>query len=378
MEHHDVDPQGNNMPTGMFWRDGIYYVRTTVSGKRLKKSTNKSDFKSALRRYHEVMKAWNDQESGWDNNSTTPTLKEYWEKEYRPSWVVGRKTPNAGTKDDYRDDTLIAHALIDLGHRKLSDITPTMAQKWVQKRRTSTYQRGKGGEQFTLSESTVAREKSLLHTVFQRAVKDEHIAKNPWEDIETDGSAVNDRVLTLDEQGKLEAAMPAEFRRFLNFMLGTGLRINEARGINETTDLLLEQKQIRVTRKSRGLKKKVQLIPLFDPNVIEVIKEQLAEQGRLWHQPRATLWWNLAVGCERAGIEHVSPHTLRHTFATRYLKAGGKIYNLSKLLGHSSVTVTEKVYAHLSTEDLGELSAGVSLGIGLPGKVLPFKQGLTA
>jgi len=49
----------------------------------------------------------------------------------------------------------------------------------------------------------------------------------------------------------------------------------------------------------------------------------------------------LAEGAVRAKIPSITPNTLRHTFGTRWLQAGGDIYKLSKILGHSSVAVTE-------------------------------------
>lgn len=74
-------------------------------------------------------------------------------------------------------------------------------------------------------------------------------------------------------------------------------------------------------------------------------------------------------------MEHISPHRMRHTFATRYLQGGGDIYVLSKILGHSSVAVTEKVYAHLLAADLLSRSRHVQLGLQKPeGKVLPLKR----
>lgn len=55
---------------------------------------------------------------------------------------------------------------------------------------------------------------------------------------------------------------------------------------------------------------------------------------------------------EDAGVAYRNPHTTRHTFATRYLQAGGRLPELSMLLGHSSVDITMRFYAHLRTEDL--------------------------
>jgi len=52
---------------------------------------------------------------------------------------------------------------------------------------------------------------------------------------------------------------------------------------------------------------------------------------------------------KRAGVRHTS-HDLRHTYAATFLEAGGDIRLLSKALGHSSITVTEKFYAHFTTK----------------------------
>ena len=55
---------------------------------------------------------------------------------------------------------------------------------------------------------------------------------------------------------------------------------------------------------------------------------------------------------ERIGLKDIHPHMLRNNFAKRFLMSGGDIYTLSKILGHSSVTVTEEAYLDLLTEDL--------------------------
>ena len=55
---------------------------------------------------------------------------------------------------------------------------------------------------------------------------------------------------------------------------------------------------------------------------------------------------------ERIGLKEIHPHMLRNNFAKRFLMSGGDIYTLSKILGHSSVTVTEEAYLDLQNEDL--------------------------
>ena len=55
---------------------------------------------------------------------------------------------------------------------------------------------------------------------------------------------------------------------------------------------------------------------------------------------------------QRIGIKEATPHTLRNNFAKRFLMQGGDIYTLSRILGHSSVQVTEEAYLDLDEDDL--------------------------
>lgn len=64
---------------------------------------------------------------------------------------------------------------------------------------------------------------------------------------------------------------------------------------------------------------------------------------------------NFTKYTERIGIKDASPHTLRNNFSKRFLMSGGDIYTLSKILGHSSVKVTEDEYLDLTDEDLAEM-----------------------
>jgi integrase len=67
------------------------------------------------------------------------------------------------------------------------------------------------------------------------------------------------------------------------------------------------------------------------------------------------------AAAKRAGIlnsdsfphDSLSPHDLRHTFGARFLQRGGDIFVLSKMLGHSSVQVTQRHYAFIAPDDVG-------------------------
>jgi integrase len=61
-------------------------------------------------------------------------------------------------------------------------------------------------------------------------------------------------------------------------------------------------------------------------------------------------WW---VAClEQADVNYRNPHITRHTFATRYLRAGGRLETLSMVMGHASIKTTADLYTHLDTRDV--------------------------
>lgn len=68
---------------------------------------------------------------------------------------------------------------------------------------------------------------------------------------------------------------------------------------------------------------------------------------------------NLRQYGQRVNI-NIHPHQLRNNFAKRFLMAGGNLYTLSKILGHSSVTVTEKAYLDLDDDDIRKSYQGFS------------------
>ena len=73
---------------------------------------------------------------------------------------------------------------------------------------------------------------------------------------------------------------------------------------------------------------------------------------------RQSAWAILQRAADRAGLaEHVSPHTLRHSFATHLLDGGADVRVVQELLGHASVTTTQ-IYTMVSVHRLREVYAG--------------------
>jgi integrase/recombinase XerD len=177
------------------------------------------------------------------------------------------------------------------------------------------------------------------------------------------------RLLTAKDEAKLIAAMQTPRKdavgrmvrmderwvRFVRFMLETGLRLEELRGINPKRDI--KGDHVRVTGKFR----KVRDVALTTA-ARKLLADQLKADGALWTQNPQRLREVLARAAKRAGLRDpdtgdpmtLSPHDLRHCFGSRWLVKGGDIYTLSKVLGHASVAVTEKHYAKLLRENIAD------------------------
>jgi integrase len=284
---------------------------------------------------------------------------------------------------------------------RLDEVKKSDCERYLNARRSDVNANPMRRSPSRLAEGTIQRERSFLGALFQQAVEDGLIDRNPWRGVERKPYAVRDRVVTESEQAELLTRLSPRFQRFVLFLLGTGVRLEECRTINPGTkagnwrdgDLRLDDRWLKVTGKFR--KKRVVPLQLL---IVSVIEEQLETEGCLWRQNPQRLREVLAEACRerpavmgrisrrgrmiaaRAGrvkLELISPHTLRHTFGWRWLRSEGDIYSLSKVLGHASVAVTEKHYAKLLAEDLRLKADRVDLGLDLPlktARVLGWKR----
>jgi len=150
----------------------------------------------------------------------------------------------------------------------------------------------------------------------------------------------------------------AKFRLLVTLLLDTGLRVSEAAGILKK-DIDLENLEIRVVGK--GDKERV--VPI-SPITGALIRDYLEAFGRddspyLFPTVSRTGYWDytgiekmMARTCKRLGIEHITPHQLRHFFATYALKDGAKLEVISRILGHASVGITADIYRHISKDEI--------------------------
>jgi integrase/recombinase XerD len=329
-------------------RGGIWYFRKTINGQLFRESTGFADKKSAERRACEIEHDIRAGIHGW--KSTIPSFADWWAV-YRSTY-----TPQKSAKN--RDVQIVAHFLPHFGAKRLDEITKSDVVRYLNLRRTQMTGNPGHKKRRLVSESTVRRERGLLQSIFERAIDEGHDIKNPFRGIKRGKDKARTRVLTLDEETLLLEALHPRFQRFVRFALGTGCRLDEIRGIAAERDV----DRLRGTVHVIGKFRKERDVPM-QPDALAALDEQLEADGKLWTQNPQRLREVLAEGAARVKIPAITPHALRHTFGTRWLQAGGDIYKLSKILGHSSVAVTEAHYAHLLKEDLVAASQQIKIPV---------------
>jgi len=182
-----------------------------------------------------------------------------------------------------------------------------------------------------------------------------------------------DEVLALLEGagGDSEADGPLTLRNraLLELLYSTGARISEAVGL-DVDDIDTQNRSVLL----RGKGGKQRLVPIGRPAVTALDayfvrgRPELARRGkgtpaiflnaRGGRLSRQSAWQVLQDAAERAGITAaVSPHTLRHSFATHLLDGGADVRVVQELLGHASVTTTQ-IYTLVTVNALREVWAG--------------------
>ncbi|WP_307816366.1 site-specific tyrosine recombinase XerD [Nocardioides limicola] len=158
-------------------------------------------------------------------------------------------------------------------------------------------------------------------------------------------------------------------RALLELLYGTGARISEAVGL-DVDDLDLDTEHAAVLLRGKGGKERLVPVGSFAVAAVDAYlvraRPELASStsggalflnsrgGRL---SRQSAWAVLVKAADRAGVTaDVSPHTLRHSFATHLLDGGADVRVVQELLGHASVTTTQ-VYTLVTVDNLRQVFA---------------------
>ncbi|HID87601.1 MAG TPA: site-specific tyrosine recombinase XerD [Anaerolineae bacterium] len=220
--------------------------------------------------------------------------------------------------------------------------------------------------------ATVARKVAAIKSFFRFLVNEGAIAEDPTATLESPKVKRHlPRVLSRENVNRLlaetaKASTPKALRdrALLELLYATGMRASEIVSL-DVDDVNLASASVRCFGKGS----KERILPIHRRAVAAL--EEYLERGRLrflkdpgeralFLNPRGTrltrqgIWLIIKEYASRAGITaEVTPHTLRHSFATHLLAGGATLRDVQALLGHSNISTTQ-IYTHLTGDQLRE------------------------
>ena len=213
--------------------------------------------------------------------------------------------------------------------------------------------------------SSIARKLSALRTFFRYLVREGLLERNPAEGLATPKlnrylpkTLSVDEAATLMERGYGNRILDLRDRAIFELFYSSGLRISELTGLN-VGSVDLREKMVRVLGKGRkerivpvGRKAHEALLTYLGERGMPAEDQALfvnARGGRL--TPRS-IQRQLKTRLIRSGVlKDIGPHALRHSFATHLLDGGADLRAIQELLGHASLSTTQK-YTQVSVDQL--------------------------
>ncbi len=246
-----------------------------------------------------------------------------------------------------------------------------------------------------LSTSTVRQIYHVLRLALAGAVRDKHIARNPCEAVPRPTvERAEAKYLSAGDVGALlKAAESSRYHALLELIARTGMRRGEALALKwEDIDLDAGTLRIRGTLARVGgelvvtepkTAKSRRTLPL-SPAAVARLKWQRAVRTRerqraanAWHETGFVfttetgrpvdgrdLYRTIQAAAKKAKLSGIGIHTLRHSAATAMLENGVNLKAVSDLLGHSSISITGDVYAHVSEKTARDAMDTLSDAIG--------------
>ncbi len=221
---------------------------------------------------------------------------------------------------------------------------------------------------------STARLLSSLRRFYQYLLREQLIPDDPTAQLESPKlgrplpkSLTEEQVEKLLQAPDVETALGLRDRAMLETLYATGLRVSELVG------LTLQQANLQAgVIKVIGKGDKERLVPLGEEAIEWLQRYLIAARAKLLHgqttdalfptargaaMTRQAFWHNLKRYTRVAGIEtHLSPHTLRHAFATHLLNHGADLRVVQMLLGHVDLSTTQ-IYTQVARERLKQLHA---------------------
>jgi integrase/recombinase XerC len=224
--------------------------------------------------------------------------------------------------------------------------------------------------------TSVARKLAALRTFFQFLVREGVVENNPARMVATprlEKKLPNhlsiEETIRFIETPDIETDLGKRDRAILEVLYGTGARVAELVKL-DLNHIDFKNKMVRLS----GKRRKERIVPFGDPALHALMLYLSVRNAFLQNAPLAerdsnavflnyqgTRITTRSVGrmvdkyiIECAGIHNISPHSLRHSFATHLLDGGADLRDIQELLGHARLSTTQ-IYTHVSMEKLIEV-----------------------
>lgn len=262
--------------------------------------------------------------------------------------------------DAYRRDLRehIAHLRGECGKTALEEVTESEIIRYL----TALHHDG-------AATASICRKLTTIKQFYRYLVAERHLTTDPTANVEVPRMVKKlPATLTLDEVERLLASPDISTprgmreRAMLEVLYATGLRVSELVNLNRG-DINLRMGFVRCIGKGS----KERIVPLGSVAIqwLQRYLEARRDDSRALFPgssgrpvTRMTFWNTIQRLSARAGIaKEISPHTLRHSFATHLLERGADLRAIQEMLGHSSITTTQ-IYTHVSTDFLREVYVG--------------------
>jgi len=220
-----------------------------------------------------------------------------------------------------------------------------------------------------LSKTTAGRRLAAVRSFLKFLIREGYLKSNPAKLVTTPKAEQHlprflsvDDVFALIEKPDTMGFVNARDRAILELLYSSGLRVSELAGLN-LEDLDTREGLVKV----RGKGKKERIVPLGS-KAVEAIKTYMVEKILLKKKNKALFLNKSGTPLSDRGIRRivvkyarligvsgkVGPHTMRHTFASHLLQAGADLRVIQELLGHSSLSTTQK-YTHIDIAHLMDI-----------------------
>ena len=327
---------------GLYKRGALWWMRFSIQGKQIRRSTETTDKKLAERIYHKVLGElatgkWLESEPAEEK-----TIGELFSK-----YLEEHSKPNKSQASYIRDKGILARIGNEFGTDvTLSEISAAVISDYKAKRREAEATPG-----------TINKELGLLRHVFEMALIWEWIDENPAVRIPKEKIRNRmERWLAHEEEERLLKTCPEWLQDMVTFALNTGFRKGEILSLTWNQVDWTRKAIIFWDQKNSGR----DTVPINEA-VVRVLKKKASIRqlgcDLVFHTSNGTKYLARNVheafvsACETAKVENFRFHDLRHTFATRLVHGGVDLYTVQRLGRWRSLSMVMR-YAHHSVESL--------------------------